>query len=234
MTESNQASGTGDQSGGAENQQQQQEPSNSEGNQSQDDSVNRKDHQRALDDMHKFKGQVREYQAKLDEAMNQIETMKSQGLKEKEDWKTLYESTKSKLDETNQAKERLRESVFSSERYKAIYPALKKAGLRDDAENLVDLHDWGSDLQIEVTSAGRFQVDGVDSAVDLFKAKYPYAFANPKAPRVNGATGSSAGLPPATELTPEKLIEIERQCRKKGDMKPYHEARLKYRQMKRS
>lgn len=193
--------------------------------------VNYEDHKRAIDDLHKYKSKWRESSEKIDELTQQLENMKQTSLKEKEDYKSLYEQTVGQLDEERNRNKSLKDSVIYSEKYRAVYPQLKKMGFRDEAQNLLDMLDL-KDLEVETTSEGRFLVSGVDQWAETFKAKYPYAFKQALGPTVN-SPGSS--LPPKEDkLTPAKLFEIEKECRKKGDMAPYYDAFKKYNQSLRS
>lgn len=183
-------------------------------------------HKQTLDQFHTLKSQFREQQDRLDEALGTVESLKTQGLREKEDYKALYERESTARQEAQEKLERQRTALFNSERHRAVFPELKKAGLRDDAENLVNLHDWAG-VDVDLTSNGLFNVSGVDSAIETFKNSHPYAFEKPKAPRVNGSPGSG-GVPSNGELTAQKVIEIENECRKSGNMQPYKEAVAKY------
>lgn len=197
-----------------------------------DDVVSRADHQRALDDMHKFKERTKVQATELATLKSTVEELSGKILSSSKDFETLFNQEKGKREAAESEKERLKGSVIYSERHKSAYPALKKAGLRDDADNLMDLMDLEA-IEVEATSNGRFICSGVESFVESAKAKFPYAFQGKKAPTVNGGTGN--GEPPVpTKLDPTKLFEIERQCRLKGDMKPYHTAVAEWNKQRRT
>lgn len=187
-------------------------------------------HKKVLTDFHALNSRVRDQSAQLEEALGTIESLKAQGLREKEDFKGLADTYKTKYEEAESKAQRLRDGLFKSQRHNAVFPALKKAGLRDEANGLIDMHDWSA-IEVDLTSNGRFEVSGVEQAVDLFKEKFSYAFEKPKAPRVNGSTGGG-GIPGDGELTPQKIIAIEEECKKKGDMTAYHAAVAKYQQQR--
>jgi hypothetical protein len=191
-------------------------------------SIKPEDHQRALKDMHRYKSLHRESSERIKALEAEMTEMRQQSMHEKENFKGLYEETKARLEEEQRKKEALKENVLYSERYRAVFPVLKKEGFRDDAHNLLDMMDL-KDLDVEATTEGRFLVNGVDTWIDGFKHKYPYAFQAKKGPNVNSTSGGDAIMRPS-EMTPAKLIEIEEKCKKNGDMKPYYEAVNIYRQ----
>ena len=147
---------------------------------------------------------------------------KTKALTKNEDFKSLYEKTKADLESERQTSSKLKDSVLYSEKYRAVFPALKKAGLREDAENLLEMQQLG-DLDIETTSEGRFLVSGVETYVDAFRAKHPYAFEKKKAPMINSAGGNQT-VASNGSWSPEKLFKLEQECKKKGDMAPYQHA----------
>lgn len=188
--------------------------------------VPKADHDRALKDLHRFKTQAREANDRISALEETIESLKAQGLKENNDYKALYEATKAKLDEATQKATSLKENVIYSERYRAVLPALQKAGLSPEASKLVEYADL-SLLEVEPRN-GRFEVHGIDTFVEAFKIEHPYAFRS-KAP----ATVNSGGAtPPATrgttDWTPAKLFAFEKECKAKGDMEPYRQAYKAY------
>lgn len=185
------------------------------------ETVSKADHQRALADMHRFKENNRALQVKLDTVTSQVEELNSRLLSSNKDFETLFNQEKEKRVAAESQTTKLKESVIFSERHKAVYPALKKAGFRDDAENLLEVMDLGS-IDVEATSNGRFLCSGVETFIELAKTKYPYAFQKPPGVVVNGGTGN--GAPAAGSWNPNKLYDLEKQCKKKGDMTPYKAA----------
>lgn len=191
--------------------------------------INPDDHKRALNDMLKYKQMLKDSQGTIETLQSQIDAINRKSLQEKEDFKGLYETTQSKLSEEMERNKKLQSAFLYSERHRAVFPALKKEGFRDDAQNLLDMLDL-SDVDVEATSEGRFLVNGVDSWVESFKAKYPYAFAQKKAPLINTGTGGDRFTPQS--MTPSRLLEIEAECKKTGDKAPYYSALAEYRKNK--
>lgn len=223
------AGGTGsttsgsDQGSGTKNQ----ESSNQD--QSKEKLVPWEDHQRAVRDMLRFKDQSKTLATQLAEVNAKLDQIQTERATQDKNFEALYSQEKSKREELETQKTKLLGSVVQSERYRAVFPALKKAGLRDDAENLLD--HWSMDsIEVESTSSGRFSVSGVESFVEQMKKDYAYAFQKPKDPNVNGSSGN--GTVKETQLTPEGLFKIEQECKKKGDMAPYKAAVLEWQKQK--
>lgn len=217
------AGGAGDQaSGGAGSQgetQQNQTPNS--GSNEDPKSVSWSDHKRALADLTRFKDQAKAQAAQLAEMQAQVEALTGKIATQNKDFESLYTTEKQKREAAETERKKLLENVVTSERHRAVYPALKKAGLRDDAENLMDHMDLSA-VEIEATSSGRFVCSGIETFVEEAKRKYPYAFQKPQAPNVNGSSGS--GTPTGEQWNPRKLFALEQECRKKKDMDPYNRA----------
>jgi hypothetical protein len=184
--------------------------------------ISKADHDRAIRDLHKFKDRAREAADQVSALQAQIDDLKAQGLREKDDYKALYEQTKQKLTEAEQANERLKQNVIYSERYRAALPALQAAGLNADATKLLDYADL-NELEVE-NQGGRFAVSGVELFVDKFKADHPYAFRTPTPANVNAGGVNPPPTRGPQKMTAERLFEIERECKAKGDMAPYKAA----------
>lgn len=189
----------------------------------QSKSVSWDDHQRALADLHRFKGQSKALSAQLANIQSEFESLKGEVATKNKDFENLYASEKSKREAIESEKTKLLNNVLNSERHRAAYPALKKAGLRDDAENLLDIVPLDL-IDVEATSSGRFTCSGIDDFVEDVKKKFPYAFQRPAAPVVNGASGTGSAGAGSGAWTPAKLVALENECRKKKDMEPYRKA----------
>lgn len=185
------------------------------------------DHQRAIRDLHKFKDKSRTLENEVQTLKSSFESLRAKALKDQEDYKTLYESEAEKAKLKDQEINKLKTSVIYNERYRAAMPALKEAGLLDSALNLLDHLDL-SEIEVEGTSNGRFLTNGVDSFVKQVRERYPYAFQQKKVLGVNSGGGGHARPTDQVQWTAEKLVALERECRKKGDMQPYKAAHQEY------
>lgn len=197
-----------------------------EGSQGDDDKpVARSDHRRALDDLNRFKkkasdeAKARELlQRKLDEAER-----KGKG----ED----IEDLKQRLADAETRSESLKAGIIKSEKNRALLPALTEAGLRADARKMLDHLDLDG-LEVEISTHGNITVHGVAEFVKKVKREYPFAFEVKKAANVNGGGGGNSRADSGKDWTPTSLVELERTCKKKGDMKPYYEAVKVYQDQK--
>jgi hypothetical protein len=189
-------------------------------------SVSPEDHKRAIDDLHKYKSRWRETSSKIQEYETKLKSLEESKLKEQEDFKTLAEQYRAEAESQKAKNKKLLDSVVYAEKYRAVYPELKKLGLRDDAQELLSMQDF-HEVEVETTSEGRFLVNNAADWSQTFKKKFPFAFETKKAPNINGGGGTTT-IGDSEALTAEKLILIERECRKKGNMAPYYEAHKKY------
>lgn len=161
------------------------------------------DHKRAIDDMHKYKAQARQLEAERETLKRQFEEA---GLKQKEDFKTLYEKEKEmRLDAESKFRSTL-ESVVYNEKFKAASQALIKSGLKPEAIKIV-ARDELKDIVVETTSEGRFLVNGVETFVDYFKREHPYAFQQVQASNINGNGGVVSVE--SSQVTPAMILEAE-------------------------
>jgi hypothetical protein len=183
--------------------------------------------ERVLADMHRQKEAKRAAETELTTLRQSVEELQTKLAAGNSDFKALFEAEKAKHAAAKAEADGLKKAVHYNERYRAAYPELKKAGLRNDAENLIDAMKLDT-IEIEATSNGRFLCNGVDKFIEAAKATFPYAFEKPQTPIVNGGTGS--GTPGAAQQwTPKALFELEQQCKAKRDMGPYHAAVAEWR-----
>ena len=163
----------------------------------------------------------------------ELDSIKQNHLKEKEDYKSLFEQTSNENKTLKEDKERLQKSVIYSERFRAVFPELKKQGLVDQAHKYVEDLSL-DDLEIETTSQGRFIVKGTGGWVERFKAENPLLFQTPKPANINTGGGRSADLQ-ADEITPARIFELEQVWKKSGkpeDRKAYESAYRTYAEKK--
>lgn len=195
------------------------------------DTVPKADHQRVLDDMMKFKKNFNDAAKENGDLKARLEALEKTKSETTGDFKSLYEKEKIARDELNGKYEGLKSSMVLTEKYKAASAALIKAGMNPEAMKLLDKEDF-NEIEVEATSQGRFIPHGVDLYVDKFKKEFPFAFQTGKPPTMNGGGGSGGTTTSGEDVTPAKLFEIEQECKKKKDMKPYYEALEKYKKSK--
>lgn len=180
------------------------------------DVVALEDHKRTLDDMHKYKRLAKEYESKLKEAQHKT-------LKEKEDFKTLYEQEREQREAYEQRYQGLQASLMDAERRAAVLRECERlGGLYDPSD--IDLFDL-SDVVVERTDQGRMIVHGADhKAQSMLKGK-AHLFKKKDVPTFNSGGASKGEGVKSEVMTAEQLRELEKKVAK-GDYK----ARLLYRQ----
>lgn len=194
------------QSSGAASDQKSGAPGGNEGQEQSADNrkqISFEDHQRALQDLHRFKSelkQLKEHNAAKEE----------QALRDKEDYKTLAERYKSELDEATNKLKTVNSWFESSQAHAAVKQAALKLGLRDGAERDLDLLPLeGVVVETVKTSSGgiRHNVVGAESYVEALKKTRPHWFRDDKAPVFNPGSGAKADTD--SVMTGDKLFEIE-------------------------
>lgn len=195
------------------------------------------DHQRAIDDLHKFKRQASEFEVKFNELQAQMSDLKKNDLKGKEDYKALWEASEAEKNTLKAETTKLKQSVVLTEKYKAAQSALLQAGLKKEAMKILDRESF-DEIVVEWTSEGRILTNGVETYVDKFKKEFPFAFGTAEAPKFNGG-GGGAGNPSAgadEEMTPAKIIQLEQKMKSFGakpeDRTAYYDAVKKYQEQK--
>lgn len=178
---------------------------------SDDKKVSFKDHQRALTDLHRFKAKANQADGRIADLEAKVRELTASQEKP-DDWKAKYERLEAERQSIATERDNLKTSVVLAERHRAVLPELRKAGFREDADELLELVAL-DDLEVEVTSAGRFIVHGVESFVESVKKKFPYAFA-PKKTSGNYAGGGASGGNGQGEWTPEKINALEDKLKK--------------------
>jgi hypothetical protein len=167
------------------------------------------DHLRAIDDLKKFKAKSRELETKLQQLMQEQESLKEKGLTEANDFKSLYEQAKNKNAEWEARYSKMKENIAYNEKYKAAQAALINAGIRKDALKLLDKEPL-DEIIVEYTSEGRTLTSGVEEYVDKFKKEFgAFAFESKGPTRVNGSGGSSS-MSSDGPITAAEVYMIER------------------------
>ncbi len=162
------------------------------------------------------------YKDKMIEAQESLSKRDDEALREKQDYKTLYERSQEHANESEKKYTSLKGNVFSNEKHNAVLMAALKSGLRPEAEQDLGLLTLDG-VQVEATTEGRFLVHGADEFVRDLKKTKGYWFKDENVPMINsGGTGKkSAELP--NEITAEIILELERK-KNLGDK----EAELQY------
>lgn len=141
------------------------------------DFVSRKDHQRAIEDMHKFKKLALE----KDEALKKLETAK---LVEKEQYKDLWEKSEKEKADAIEESSKIKSAYFNGQKFSALKAECAKLGILDSAVSDLDMVDL-SEIRTETTSTGRINVLNAKEIAEDIKRRRPHWFGNPGAGKVN-------------------------------------------------
>jgi hypothetical protein len=180
------------------------------------ETVAKADHQRALDDLARFKKEARTLKQRNDELDKRLKALEKGKTPDGEDWKKKYEDAEEK-------NSRLKQNFVDGEKYKALVPALHALGLRKGGEKLIDLIDL-EDLEVEMTDRGRVTILNVEDFAKKVKRDNDWAFDAKKSSKVNSGGGGDSGGNRTVEWTAEKLVEYERECKRKGEPEKYKKA----------
>lgn len=166
--------------------------------------VSRKDHERAINDMHAFKKEALELKARL-------KVEEDNKLKEKEQWKELYEKAESERQKAEDHSKKLQESYINSQRFSALKSECQKLGILDSAARDLDMIDL-EQVKFETTSTGRVNVLNAKEVAEDVKRTRPHWFGKPGVPSVNTSTPQVMGSGEA--MTYEQVMKLEQQWRK--------------------
>ena len=143
----------------------------------QQDFVSRKDHQRAIEDMHKYKKAMLE----KDEALKKLETAK---LVEKEQYKDLWEKSEKEKADAIEESSKIKSAYFNGQKFSALKAECAKLGILDSAVSDLDMVDL-SEVKTETTSTGRINVLNAKEIAEDIKRRRPHWFGSPGAGKVN-------------------------------------------------
>lgn len=183
--------------------------------------IDPKEHERALKDMHRFKSDLKKTQQEYQLLSEKIKADEESKLAQQNEFKTLAERYKAELDRERVEKKQLADSFFLNQKMSAVLSAALKAGLRPDAEKDLELLSLDS-VAIERTDHGRVIVHGADEYVQEQKKMRPHWFATKQVSNVNSGGGN--GIVVGETITPEILYKIE----KSGDKVKYKQALEQY------
>ena len=186
---------------------------NTESTQTEAKLVSKEAYEKVMADMHKYKKQLKEFEAKNKEAEMKV-------LKEKQEWQKIAELKEQEAKEALEQKERMTKAIVTDKKLSAIREAALKHGVLESALEDMDFLDWSS-VQVETTSTGRINVLGVEDAVKRVKTLKPHWFGKP-APKINGKVPETKGTDGI--VTVEKLNKLRKEAMKSGDYSAYEPA----------
>lgn len=147
--------------------------------------VPKRAYEEVASDLQKRKARERELEQKLRDAEARENEQKLKALREKEDYKSMYETEKASREKFENELTSTRQSVIDSAKWNSASRELLAIGLDPatirDVERLVDL----DEIEVELTSTGRVNVLNAKEVAAKFKAKSPYYFQNTSKPNLN-------------------------------------------------
>lgn len=181
------------------------------------------DHKKALDEMHSTKETLKQTNAKLETLEATLKKIETDKAASAGDYKSLYEGVvKDKADVEKKFND-FKGAVVQDKRLGVLEGELRKLGLKDGSEGIMDLADINK-LPFETTNKGRFLINGADQLAKELETKYPAAFDKGKPAKINTGGGNNGTEPDVTgDLTADYMVELETK-----DPKKYRELFPKY------
>lgn len=184
-------------------------------------SIDPRDHDRAVNDMMKYKKELSSVQRELEELREAKRSQEADELKKKGLDKELAEKLQQELNKEREENKKLKTTIFSNQKYQTILGAAKAAGLLQEAESDLEMLDL-DDLSTELTTKGRVLVHGVDEYVEKIKKTKPHWFKGNSTVKFNsGGTGND-------QTTTEDMPLKDIMALKYKDKKKYDEELQKY------
>ena len=155
--------------------------------------IDPKEHERAINDLHKFKRQASDSAKQLEDMQSRLKQIETEDLVNQQKYKELYEATAKERDGAMESKKEFANLVLKDKKLSAIREHALKLGISEKVLPLLDSFDTSS-VVVETTSEGRFNVLGADIFVQGLREQYGETFFPPKAaPIVNNSLGTFDG-----------------------------------------
>lgn len=154
-----------------------------------------------------YKQKLAEMEAENRRLQMNLESEITAKLKEKEDYKLLWEREKEKREEAERNAGELKGTIFNTLKSNAIKQEALKVGIVPSALDDIDLVD-NSMVQVETTDRGTMRVLGTKDFIEVLKETRPHWFKTVGAPNVNVST---PGEPEQKkEYSAADIIEIQK------------------------
>ena len=131
----------------------------------------------------------------------------TENLKQKENFKGLYELEKKKREEAEGKAKHVAQSYFDGLKTTSIEQEAIKAGILDVALDDIKMLDSDGIVDIETTSTGRANVLGAKEFVESLKERKPHWFRKDGAPTIN--RGVPGDYQKAKVLTPDEMVQLQ-------------------------
>ena len=171
--------------------------------------IDSKAYEQVRNDMHKYKRQSIEAAQKLSEYESRLKEVEEQKLQQSESYKELWEKEKNSRLETETKLKDFSNSVVSDKKMGAIREYAIKKGLNDQFLDLLDSFDT-SEVIVETTSSGNFQVNGADTWVEGLLKDRPAMFNRKVDPNINNG-GTSNSQPRDKVYSASEILALQRE-----------------------
>jgi hypothetical protein len=169
--------------------------------------INQKDHEKALNDMMKYKKELATAKVELEKAKQAQTDIDRKIMREKGLDKELAQRLEKELNEERETNKRLKESFITTHKFSALREAAIKLGIRPEAESDLEMLSL-DDLPHELTSSGRVLVNGVDEYVNTVKKTKPHWFTDGVQVKFNpGGAGSKEA--PTGDLDIKEIAKLK-------------------------
>ncbi len=157
--------------------------------------------------MHKFKADAKKAAEEAQALRDQISNLNKQGLRSKEDFKTLSEQQTTEIENLKKANDTLKNGIAKTFRNMQVKSEAKALGIKDGALRDLDLVDFSQDVQVVFGTDGTVTVEGAKAAAEQLKKTRDHWFVTGKVENIN--TGGKGGAEPA-ELTAAYMNGLEK------------------------
>jgi len=143
--------------------------------------------------------QNKELEGKISTFSKQLDDLKKNGLKAKEDYKALYEQAEKEKQDLATDNEKKTKSFFNTMRFLTVKDEAQKLGIRTEAMPDLSSLDM-SELEVKMADDGLIRVSGAKEWAEKAKKLKPHWFKAANDPVINaGGTGTGATGKPSRE-----------------------------------
>lgn len=153
-----------------------------------------------------YKQELEKTRLEKERIEKQLEELRVAQLKEKSNFKDLYELEVTKRRDAETKLQSLSSSFVDNLMRKEIEAEALASGIRPEAISDLELVDKGM-IETETTSTGKINFLNVKEFVQSLKSTRPYWFKNGEPPKINGAL---PGNPQFKDLTPAQILELQK------------------------
>jgi hypothetical protein len=188
-----------------------------------DEKIPKKAYEEVKNDMLKFKAELRKKEAEVEQAKSKAKELELAALRQKEDYKTMYEQEANARKEIEGKYSKTVSAVVDSTKWNAMSRELVSLGINPstlgDVERLINF----DDIEVETTSTGKVNVLNAKDVAERFKSSRPFYFQGNGKPNVNTNTPGVL-TPGSVTMDQVKAAEAEyKKTRSPESLRKYNE-----------